>query len=183
MNINEYIFLFERLHPNFFEDNGIKSLPEEFVFDEMILPLSQFDPNKYSKTLADNISFGFYDGDIDSLKRAVEKVEPDWVQYFGGEQRVYCGYIDGSIASFCIIDDMGSHDVSGRKLRIGGPGCVGTLPEHRDKGIGLTTVSRATDILKAEGFDYSYIHYTYVASWYEKLGYKTIIQWNRNGVI
>ena len=37
--------------------------------------------------------------------------------------------------------------------------------------------------LKEEGYDYSYIHYTAVAPWYEKLGYETIIKWNAKGII
>ena len=43
-------------------------------------------------------------------------------------------------------------------------------------------IKHVTQILKDEGYDYSYIHYTGVASWYEKLGYKTSIKWNKNGV-
>lgn len=61
-------------------------------------------------------------------------------------------------------------------------GCVGTLPEYRDRGIGLTMVKHVTGILREEGYDYSYIHYTYLAPWYEKLGYKTVIKWGRNGI-
>ena len=38
-------------------------------------------------------------------------------------------------------------------------------------------------ILKEEGYDYSYIHYTGVAPWYEKLGYQTFAKWNKNGVL
>lgn len=77
---------------------------------------------------------------------------------------------------------MGTYEIKGQKIKIGGPGCVGTLPEYRDKGIGLTMVQHVTQILKEEGYDYSTIHYSYLASWYEKLGYKTIIKWNRNGI-
>ncbi len=68
-------------------------------------------------------------------------------------------------------------------MKVGGPGCVGTIPEYRDKGIGLTMVKHVTRILKEEGYDYSYIHYTSEASWYEKLGYKTSIRWNRKGIL
>ena len=77
---------------------------------------------------------------------------------------------------------MGVHGVNGREYKIGGPGCVGTLPEFRNKGIGLTMVRNVTQILKAEGYDYSYIHFTGIAQWYEKLGYKTCVRWNKNGI-
>ena len=44
-------------------------------------------------------------------------------------------------------------------------------------------VGKVTQILKEEGYDYSYIHFTGVSDWYKKLGYKTSHRWNRNGVI
>lgn len=105
-----------------------------------------------------------------------------WVQYFNGKHRIYCGYIDGKVASFCLVEDMGIHNINGCKIKIGGPGCVGTLLEYRHRGIGLTMVKHVTQILKEEGYDYSYIHFTSVASWYEKLGYETSIKWSKNGV-
>ncbi|MCH5353109.1 MAG: GNAT family N-acetyltransferase [Acutalibacter sp.] len=179
----DYIELFQSLHPGFFEKDGIRDMPEEYVFDEMILPLGEFDPRKYGKWLGDNISFGFFEDNLKDLQAAVEKVDEDWPQYFKETTRVYCGYLDGKIASFCTVDDLGLHSAGGQVIKVGGPGCVGTLPEYRDKGIGLTMVKRVTQILKDEGFDYSYIHYTYVADWYKKLGYKTVLQWNRNGVL
>lgn len=182
MNKQEYILLFKCLHPNFFENEHIRDLPEEFVFDEMILSLNEFDIHNYEKIFDGNVSFGFYDDDLDKLKKEVEMVEKHWVPFFNGEDRIFCGYVNGKVASFCLIDDMGIHKINGHELKIGGPGCVGTLPEYRDKGIGLTMVKYVTQILKEEGFDYSYIHYTYLEQWYEKLGYKTSIKWSKNGV-
>ncbi|MCI5904348.1 MAG: GNAT family N-acetyltransferase [Oscillospiraceae bacterium] len=182
MDKQGYILLFERIYPDFFESDTIRSLPEGLFFDEMLLSLSEFDIHKYDKTVEGNISFGFYEGGLDEIKKAAEKVDRDWVQFFDGTNRIYCGYTDGKIASFCLVDDMGTHDINGHRLKIGGPGCVGTLPEYRHRGIGLTMVRNVTQILKEEGYDYSYIHFTGVAPWYEKLGYKTAVKWNRNGV-
>lgn len=182
MNKQECILLFNSLHPNFFESDFIRDLPEEYIFDEMILSLDEFDVHIYDKKFDGSVSFGFYGGDLDELKKKVEKVEKDWVQFFDGGDRIFCGYVNGEVASFCLVDDMGIHTVNGRELKIGGPGCVGTLPEYRDKGIGLTMVKNVTQILKEEGYDYSYIHYTYLAQWYEKLGYITSINWSRDGV-
>lgn len=182
MDKQDYVLLFNSLHPDFFEKEYIHDIPEEFVFAEMILPLKEFDIHKYDKHLDDNISFGFYDGDFNELKKEVEKVDQQWVPFYNGKSRIYCGYIDGKVASFCIVEDMGVHNIDGCEIKIGGPGCVGTLPEYRDRGIGLTMVRHVTQILKEEGYDYSYIHYTYVASWYEKLGYRTSIKWNKNGI-
>ena len=113
----------------------------------------------------------------------MEQVDVDWIEFFGEGDRVFCGYLDGKVVSFCLIDNMGSHNVNGQVLKIGGPGCVGTLPEYRDNGIGLMMVKMVTQILKEEGYDYSYIHYTSVAKWYEKLGYETILKWTKKGIL
>ena len=182
MNKQDCVLLFNLIYPDFFERKGICDLPEEFVFDEMILPLNEFDIHKYDKNLDNSISFGFYNGDLDELKKEIEKVDRNWVQFFDGKHRIYCGYIDRKVASFCLVEDMGTHNINGCEIKIGGPGCVGTLSEYRDKGIGLTMVKHVTQILKEEGYDYSYIHFTGVASWYEKLGYKTSIKWSKNGI-
>lgn len=183
MNKQEYILLFHSIYPNFFERENIRNLPDEWVCDEMVLPLEEFDPHKYDKKMDDNVSFGYYEGDLAEIKVAVGKVIPNWVEFYNGKQRAYCGYVDGKVASFCLVENKGIHNMSGHNLKIGGPGCVGTLPEFRDKGIGLTMVKNVTQILKEEGYDYSYIHFTGVAPWYEKLGYKTSVKWCKNGVL
>ena len=55
----------------------------------------------------------------------------------------------------------------------GSIGCVGTVPEYREKGIGLAMVAHATQILKEAGCDKSFIHYTALEKWYGRLGYET----------
>ncbi|MDE7361442.1 MAG: GNAT family N-acetyltransferase [Oscillospiraceae bacterium] len=183
MNRQESILLFNSMHPNFFEQEYIRAIPDGEIFDEMILPLADFDADKYAKHFDSSVSFGFYNGSLDVIKKIVEKVDPDWVQYFDGVERIYCGYVNGEPVSFCHVSDMGKHNVNGRVIKVGGPGCVGTLPEYRDRGIGLTMVSHATRILKEEGYDLGYIHFTYVAEWYGKLGYKTVLRWGRDGIL
>lgn len=105
------------------------------------------------------------------------------MEFFTGEGRVLCGYLDGKVVSFCHVENIGTYNINGQTLKIGGPGCVGTLPEYSDRGIGLTMVKKATQILKEEGYDYSYIHYTYVAQWYAKLGYETVLKWTKIGIL
>ena len=183
MNKNEVAELFTAMHPDFFERESIRCVAEDMIFEEMVLSLEEFDAHCYEKPLGENITFGYYSGEFAELLKAVEKVEWYWTEIFSEEQRVYCGYVDGKLASFCIVEDMGVHSVGGRKIKVGGPGCVGTVPEYRHSGIGLTMVKNVTQILKAEGYDYSYIHYTAVAPWYEKLGYKTILKWCSRGII
>lgn len=113
----------------------------------------------------------------------MEKVVEYWVNSFSGKHRIYCGYLDGKVVSFCLVENKGTYNIGGHEFKIGGPGCVGTLPKYRNKGIGLTMVKYVTQILKDEGYDFSYIHFTGVARWYEKLGYKTAVKWSSNGVI
>ena len=180
---NDYGALFREMNPGFFEREDIAGMTEDKVFSEMLLFLDKFDPYIYVREFGDDIRFGFYDGGRSELIEAVEKVDPGWVKFYDENNEVYCGFADGRIASFCMLPDMGTHDLGGRKLRIGGPGCVGTVPDMRRRGIGLTMVKNVTSILKDRGFDVSYIHYTGVAPWYEKLGYKTVIGWNRNGIV
>ncbi|SDB65108.1 GNAT family N-acetyltransferase [Butyrivibrio sp. INlla16] len=86
-----------------------------------------------------------------------------------------CDYV----AAFCILSDFGTHD----NLKVGGPGCVGTIPKYRKKGIGLEMVRRATNILKKEKYDISWIHYTHIENWYKKLGYETVLKWNADGIV
>ncbi len=66
-------------------------------------------------------------------------------------------------------------------LHIGGPGCVGTLSAWRKQGIGLEMVRRATEIFAREGYDVSWIHWTHPEQWYQKLGYRTVLRWNKDG--
>lgn len=181
--MNIYQELFNSMHPDFFKQEYLKTFSEDEVFDEMILPLSEFDRQLYKKAFPSKVSFGFFKGDIAILKNTVAQVEEDWVQYFNENTRVYCGFIEGKIASFCIVDNMGTHQLNGQTIKVAGPGCVGTVPEYRNQGLGLTMVKKVTELLKQEGYDLSYIHYTGVASWYAKLGYKTVLQWNKKGVI
>lgn len=183
MDNQECLLLFKNMYPDHFEREVVRGLPDDLVFEEMILSLNNFNISKYDKKLDNDISFGFYNGSLVELKKAIEKVVPYWVEHFTEDDRIYCGYIGEKIASFCIIEDKGSYNINGHEIKIGGPGCVGTLPEYRNKGIALTMVKHVTKILKDEGFDYSYIHFTSVAAWYEKLGYKTSVKWSKNGII
>lgn len=89
MDRQDYILLFNCLHPDFFAKENFRDMPEEFIFDEMILSLKEFDINKYDKNLDNNISFGFYDGNLDELKKVVEKVNQHWVPFYDGKQRIY----------------------------------------------------------------------------------------------
>ncbi len=93
------------MHPGFFEKPRISMMPEEEVFDEM-LP---------------DVSFGYYDGAIEALKENVAQVDNGWPRYFNAGSRVYCGFVEDEVVSFCIIGDYGTFDLDGRRVSIGGP--------------------------------------------------------------
>ena len=177
----QYETLFLEMHPGYFDRDYVRRVPEDEPAFEMLLDLQEFDPDCYSKPLGDEVSFGYYQGDIGKLKDDVARVVPHWIDFFNENSRVFCAFADGKVASFCMIEDFGTHTVAGMKWKIGGPGCVGTLPEFRNRGIGLSMVKEVTKILKEESYDHSYIHYTYETDWYGKLGYKTFIKWNGKG--
>ena len=173
-----YAEMFQVLQPGFFDKDYIRSLPEEESFDEQIIDLHAWQEGTPVPCPA-HITFGFYKGDAETLQAAVCEVDEDLPQWFGRTERVFCAFDGDRIASFCILDSFGEAD--GRK--VGAPGCVGTVPAYRKQGIGLRMVQLATTILKDEGYDLSWIHYTAVGHWYARLGYKTVVRWNCKGIV
>lgn len=166
------------MHKNFFEADYIKKLSKDEIFSELIIKLSDYEADPERISCPENITFG-YISDHKALKEAIEKVETDWLQYFEEDAKVFGAFDNEKIVSFCVLDDMGTHF----GLHISGPGCVGTIPEYRGHQIGLKMVLLATKLLKDEGYDLSYIHYTAIDHWYEKLGYETVVKWNGDGIV
>ncbi|MCR4886967.1 MAG: GNAT family N-acetyltransferase [Clostridiales bacterium] len=123
-----------------------------------------------------DVAFGWYDGDTETLQKAVAAVDEDWVQYFSGPENVYCAVKDGQIASFCFAEGRRTCILSTGENNVGIPGCVGTVPAFRRQGIGLKMVAKACEELKTQGCDTAYIHYTGVARWYERLGFATFLR-------
>ncbi|MBQ5332620.1 MAG: GNAT family N-acetyltransferase [Oscillospiraceae bacterium] len=134
---------------------------------EMKRSLLDFNASEYDIPVPEGVSFGI-SSVCPELKAAVAAVEEDWVQYFE-DCEVFCGYINGEIASFCILGDDETCLISDGK-RTGSVGCVGTVPKFRRQGIGLKMVAMAMDILKERGCESCFIHYTSVYDWYAKLG-------------
>ena len=182
---SELIELFDKMYPDYFSKPWIRSMNPEYVYDEMILDLKTFSPDAHSVPAPDGIVYGMYDGDPDKLRESVGLVDEDWVKYYGRPGHAYVALDGDRVVSFCDVSDFGTHTLSGsgRVLKMGGPGCVGTIPEYRRKGIGLKMVLGATAVLKERGFDYSFIHYTGVGPWYSKLGYETVLRWNCRGFV
>ena len=178
MNIDP-VALFNAVKPGFFENQHIRSIPPEEVFEEQILDLHSFSAGDMALSCPENITFGMYTGDLDALREVVRTVEEGWVGYYNPGDEIYCAFDGDKVVSFCLFDDFGTYN----GLRIAGPGCVGTIPEYRRQGIGLKMVQNVTAILKDRGHDIGYIHYTGVGRWYEHLGYRTLVKWNCSGII
>ena len=174
-----YAELFYSRHPGFFQEESIRALPEDWVFTELVMDLRGDLPDVSLPRCADGIAFGEYHGELAALREAVRQVDECWVQYFQEGYRYYCAFDGDRIIAFCHLDDMGWFE----GLHIGGPGCVGTIPEYRKRGIGLEMVRLATETLRQDGLDLSWIHYTHLANWYMKLGYQPVLQWNSRGIL
>lgn len=157
----------------FFEKRGYR-LGEEC--EEMTRSMRDFFSAEFALPVPVGVTFGRYTGDTDALLRAVGSVEEDWKQYYGKDTVVFCAMLDGEIASFCQIEEDGACMLSDGKNKIGVIGCVGTVPKYRRRGIGLRMVALASDLLRERECDLCFIHYTTVAHWYAKLGYKTFLK-------
>ena len=143
--------------------------------DEMLLKLDtySFDESKFHGHLC--AEYGWYNGDTDAISKAVEEVEKDWVKYFDSNSRIYVATVGDEIASFCLVSTDVSNYLSDAFGRVGMPGCVGTVPKFRNRGIAIEMIARVTQFLKESSMDISFIFFTGVADWYKKLGYETFM--------
>lgn len=147
----------------------------EGIFAEMSMPLGAYQ----EKTAPiSGVTYEFYRGDMETLRAAVRQVDEEWVQYFTGDSPVLCGFQNGKLASFCIVEEASSCMIAAPGIRIGSIGCVGTVPEYRSRGIGLRMVDLAAVHLQKEGFDKAYIGYTHIDRWYAQLGYRTFARFS-----
>ena len=175
----DYADVFRYIQPGFFQKDYIRSLPKEHIFDEQVLVLASYDPAALAIPAPAHITYGVYTGDHAALLQAVRAVDEDWAQWFQPDSRAFVAMDGDRVVSFCLLDDFGEYE----GLKIGAPGCVGTVPAYRKRGIGLRMIQLATQVLKADGYDLSWIHYTHVGHWYARLGYRTVVKWNCEGVV
>ncbi len=175
----DYADLFRHIQPDFFQQEHIRALPPEEVFVEQVLTLADYAPDAVDIPVPAHITYGVFTGDHALLTEAVRAVDEDWAPYFQPGDRIFVAMDGDKVASFCLLDDFGEY----MGLKIGAPGCVGTVPAYRRRGIGLRMVQLATQQLKDDGYDLSWIHYTAVGHWYARLGYKTVLRWNCRGII
>lgn len=156
----------------FFEKNGFVSVGG---CDEMLLNLENFQMGQLQLHGSDTAEYGWFDGNIEDIRTAVSLVDESWTQYFTNPEKIYVAKVNGEVASFCLVDINCQNYLTDKYGKIGMPGCVGTIPRFRDKGIALEMVARVTDYLKSRGMSISFIYYTGVPKWYEKIGYRTFL--------
>lgn len=125
-----------------------------------------------------DIAYDFYSGEHRKLTEAVASVDEEWVQYFEENCNAYCGFKNGEIACFCLVDFDVLCPISDEKSKVTSIGCVGTVPKFRRKGYGLKMVENATLISKEKGCSKGFIHQTHLESWYGRLGYKTFLRYS-----
>lgn len=119
------------------------------------------------------VRYGFYTGPVERIQAVVEQVDSTWVQYFREGVHIFCAYLEEEPVSFCIVEPNDNCPLALPGVRVGSIGCVGTLPQHRGRQIGLRMVDLATVHLKKEGYHKGHIGYTGIDHWYAKLGYRT----------
>ncbi len=143
------IDLFNTVKPGYFESEHIRKLPPEEIYEEQLMELKNFSPADLVIEYPANITFGMYEGEMEPLIEAVRSVEEGWVNCYHPGDTIYCAFDGDKIVSFCLLDDFGTY----KGLKIGGPGCVGTIPEYRKQGIGLKMVQNVTEIIRQRGYD------------------------------
>ena len=121
----------------------------------------------------EGVTYGFYNGPVEKIQAVVEQVDDTWVQYFQEDTPIFCAYLEGELVSFCIVGPNDDCPMALPGVRVGSIGCVGTLPQHRGRKIGLRMVDLATVYLREQGYHKGHIGYTGIDHWYAKLGYKT----------
>ena len=157
---------------DFFVKHGFSTVGK---CDEMLLQLRDYTFNKSLFRGHKTAEYGWYNGEISTLHKAVAEVDESWVQYFTEDAKVYAATVKGEIASFCLVSTDVSNYLTDAYGRVGMPGCVGTVPKHRNKGIAIEMIARVTQYLKESGMDISFIYFTGVADWYKKLDYQVFL--------
>lgn len=161
----------------FFEKHGYSA---GWTSINMALELSEFNADKLDIPSApDGVGYRFAKKqDISPLLKAVEAAEVGWVNIFNDcSDPVLLAELDGTIAGFEVLSTDGGYFTTTNQL-VGSVGCVGVVPHMRERGIGLEMVSHGVQWLKEQGCDVVELRYTWLESWYGKLGFKTVSrQW------
>lgn len=162
---------------DFFKKHGYTA---DWTSINMELSLAGFDPARLDISPApDNLKYRFAErSDLPALLKAVEAAESGWAGIFAScSDPILLAELDGKIAGFEILCATGGYFTRPAE-RIGSVGCVGVVPDMRQRGIGLAMVAEGVSWLKAQGCTQIELRYTWLESWYGKLGFKTVSrQW------
>lgn len=162
---------------NFFEKRGYTAA---WISVNMELRLDGFERNSLTIPPAPKgLEYRFAEtSDRAELLAAVEAAEEGWVSVFAGcKDPIFLAVLDGKIVGFEVLASDG-----GRFLRpgqqVGCVGCVGVVPEQRERGIGMDMVAQGIQWLKEQGCTMIELRYVELESWYRKLGFQTVAwQW------
>lgn len=118
------------------------------------------------------------EADRPALLLAVKAAESKWVSIFEDcSDPVLLAELGGEVAGFEILSADGGYFVSPGE-RVGSIGCVGVVPDMRQRGIGLAMVAEGALWLKNQRCDKVELRYTWLEEWYGKLGFRTTCrQW------
>lgn len=162
---------------SFFEKRGYTA---NWTSVNMELGLDDFDRDSLSIPPAPaGLGYRFAEeSDRAALLDAVKAAEEGWVDVFVNcVDPVFLAILDGKIAGFEVLASNG-----GRFLRpgqqVGCVGCVGVVPEQRERGIGMAMVAEGIQWLKDQGCTMIELRYVELERWYRKLGFQTVAwQW------
>ncbi len=161
----------------FFEKRGYVG---DYTTVNMAAKLADFDALKLNIYPApDYIRFRYEKPEEhEKLLKAIEAVEPNWVQYFSKpspKSRIKTLIAEdvrnGAIAGFVSTEPNAAtfeHD----SLITGSMGCVGVVPEYRKLGIGLRMVADGMQKLKEQGDQAVELTYIELTDWYSRLRLK-----------
>lgn len=162
---------------SFFEKRGYTA---NWTSVNMELGLDGFDRDSLSIPPAPaGLGYRFAEeSDRAALLDAVEAAEEGWADVFANcVDPIFLAILDGKIAGFEVLASNG-----GRFLRpgqqVGCVGCVGVVPERRERGIGMAMVAEGIQWLKDQGCTMIELRYVELERWYRKLGFQTVAwQW------
>lgn len=146
----------------------------------MELDLGGFDPGTlHIPPPPPELRFRFAEAsDRAAVLRAVEAADSKWVGIFEAcAEPILLAELGGRAAGFEILDPEGGYFVSPGE-RVGSIGCVGVVPDMRQRGIGLAIVAEGARWLKEHKADKVELRYTWLEDWYGRLGFRTVSrQW------
>lgn len=111
--------------------------------------------------------------DMPELLAAVTAAEPNWPGIFETcVDPIFLAVLDGKIVGFEILAPNGGHFLRPGE-QVGCVGCVGVVPEVRERGIGMDMVANGIKWLKDQGCTLIELRYVWLDKWYSKLGFQT----------